>query len=172
MDQPPVFQVRAVGSLEEKPGCSRDTAALVSAKRLERLCRGECYNPSDVRRRIARIEVVRIRPQAFAGEAVAELIEDPWRIFQCDERREGCVYTFTDADFPASRRDALYYARAVEEPSAAVNAGGLRCERDASGRCTHIAPCSADPSDDCLHETEERAWSSPIFVGWSGPPAP
>jgi hypothetical protein len=171
MGEPPVFQVRAVGSFEQKPGCPPDTAVALPAERLERLCRGECYNPSDVRRRITRIEVVRIRPQAFAGEPVEGLIDDPWRIFQCDDRREGCVYTFTDADFPAVRRDVLYYARAVEEPSMAVNAGGLRCERDAAGRCTHVLPCtSIDPAEDCLGQTEERAWSSPIFVGYTAPP--
>jgi hypothetical protein len=171
MSEPPVFQVRAVGSFEQRPGCAPDTRDALPAERLERLCRGECYHPSDTRRRITRIEVVRIRPQAVAGEPIEGLIDDPWRIFQCDDRREGCVYTFTDADFPAVRRDVLYYARAVEEPGPAVNAGLLRCERDASGACTRVAPCTgSDPTDDCLAEAEERAWSSPIFVGYAAPP--
>src|SRR5262244_1267693 len=119
MGEPPVFHVRAVGSFEQDPGCPAETAKAVPRERLERLCGGECYHPSDVRRRITRIEVVRIRPQAFAGEPVDGLIDDPWRIFQCEDRREGCVYTFSDADFPALGRDVLYYARAVEEPSLA-----------------------------------------------------
>jgi hypothetical protein len=173
MSEPPVFQARAVGSFEQQPGCPLHTRDRLSAERLERLCRGECYNPTDVRRRITRIEVVRIRPQVFAGEPVESLIDDPWRIFRCDDRRQGCVYTFSDPDFPAGHRDVLYYARAIEEPSPAVNAGLLRCERDALGACTSVSPCTGlDADEDCLSPTEERAWSSPIFVGYEPPPAP
>jgi hypothetical protein len=171
MSEAPVFQVRAVGSYEQRPGCPLRTREVLPAERLDELCGGECYNPSDVRRHITRIEVVRIRPQAFAGEPVDGLVDDPWRIFQCDARREGCVYTFTDPDFPAGQRDVLYYVRAIEEPGGAVNAGLLRCERDAQGGCTRVSPCNnLDPADDCLAETEERAWSSPIFVAHAGLP--
>jgi len=173
MSDAPVFQVRAVGSLEQKPGCPPRAAQELTPEGVERLCRGECYHPSDLRRRITRIEVVRIRPQIYAGEPVESLIDDPWRIFECEDRREGCVYTFTDNEFPSGQRDALYYARAIEEPSRAVNAGLLRCERDAQGNCLHVSPCSGtDPEDDCLAETEERAWSSPIFVQHAGVPVP
>merc|ERR1711994_507808 len=63
MDEAPIFQVRAVGSFEQKPGCPPDARQALSDARLERLCRGECYHPSDRRRPISRIEVVRIRPQ-------------------------------------------------------------------------------------------------------------
>jgi hypothetical protein len=172
MSEAPVFQVRAVGSFEQKPGCPPRTAQVLSQERVDELCGGECYNPGDLRRRITRIEVVRIRPQVYAGEPIEGLIEDPWRIFPCDDRREGCVYTFTDTDFASGQRDALYYARAIEEPSRAINAGRLRCERDAAGRCLSVVPCSGtDPHDDCLSETEERAWSSPIFVAHTGVPA-
>jgi hypothetical protein len=46
-----------------------------------------------------------------------------------------------------------------------VNAGLLRCEIDARGNCTQVHACiDAPASDDCLAETEERAWSSPIFL--------
>ncbi|MCP4038370.1 MAG: hypothetical protein GY733_15630, partial [bacterium] len=62
-------------------------------------------------------------------------------------------------------RDALYYVRAIEAPSQAVGADPLGCTYDASGRCIEVSPCSERPlDDDCLAETEERAWSSPIFV--------
>ena len=65
----------------------------------------------------------------------------------------------------AAGRDALYYVRAIESPSLAVAADPLGCTRDDSGRCIEISPCSERPyEDDCLAETEERAWSSPIFV--------
>jgi hypothetical protein len=63
---------------------------------------------------------------------------------------------------------AVYYLRAIEEPSPATNAGHLRCKYDESGNCIEPHPCYGDyrapASDDCLQTIEERAWSSPIFV--------
>lgn len=168
MTETPEFEVRAVGAFEQKPGCPPETRAALSPERLDRLCGGECYRPSDRRKRIARIEVVRIRPQATDGEALGPLIEDPWRVLPCPAGREGCRVTFSDSDFPRSRRDALYYVRAIQEPSPTINAGNLRCRREEDGRCIEIRPCrAAAPTareDDCLADAEERAWSSPIFV--------
>jgi hypothetical protein len=50
----------------------------------------------------------------------------------------------------------------------AVNAGALRCEYDQAGNCVNLKPCYGDYrtefTDDCLSPTEERAWSSPIFI--------
>jgi hypothetical protein len=164
----PIFRVRAAGSFEQKPGCPGGSLNALGPENLERLCRGECYNPSDQRRLITRIEVVRIRPQAAPGEDVGPLIEDPWRVFECEANPAGCAVTLTDPDFAGSGRDALYYARAIEAPIPVVNAGLLRCEQDAAGRCLSVDPCTGDEpaSDDCLAEDEQRAWSSPIFVGW------
>jgi len=164
----PRFEVRAVGAFEQKPGCPEATTAALSADRIEKLCRGECFNPSDERKRITRIEVVRIRPQVRSGEPVSELIEDPWKKIACDPSPNGCVVQFEDPDFATAGRDTLYYVRAIEEPSPAVNAGGLRCRTDETGRCIEVNPCQGDyrtaPDDDCLATIEERAWSSPIFV--------
>jgi hypothetical protein len=98
----PAFEVRAVGSLEQQPDYSERA---LGPDELERICRGECYHPSDRRRPITRIEVVRIRPQLRPDEDVATLVEDPWKV--------------------------------------------ISCPRDPDG---------------CLAETEERAWSSPIYV--------
>ena len=78
----------------------------MSAGRLQHLCGGECYNPTNERLHITRIEIVRIRPQIRRGEDVAGLIEDVWRSFPCKDEGQGCVVEFTDPDFARSRRDA------------------------------------------------------------------
>ena len=170
MSANPSFRVRAVGSLEQKPGCPDYSTNALSPERLHHLCRGECYNPTDRRRLINRIEVVRIRPQATPGEPVGELIEDPWRIYSCEPDLAGCTAEFSDPDFARGARDVLYYVRAIEEPSLAVNAANLRCEYDEEGRCIEIQPCVGVPhEEDCLSQTEERAWSSPIFVDFADP---
>ncbi len=179
MRESPIFQVRAVGSFEQKPGCPEDSLAALGANEVARICKGECYHPSNQRRRVARIEVVRIRPQAAPDEPVAPLIEDPWRSFPCEPDPSGCSVVFDDPDFPASARDALYYVRALEEPAPGVNAAGIPCRRDEEGRdqegrdeegrCLEATLCaSGAPEDDCLAEHEPRAWSSPIFVDHAG----
>jgi hypothetical protein len=161
----PIFQVRAVGSFEQKPGCPADSGEALAPDRLARLCQGECYHPSDERRPITRIEVVRIRPQSSDGEDVNGLVEDPWRVIRCPGDPNGCQVAFTDGEFDGAGRDAVYYVRAIEAPSLAVDANPLGCTYDAEGRCVEVDPCFGRPDeDDCLGETEERAWSSPIFV--------
>ncbi len=169
MSTNPIFQVRAVGSFEQKPGCPRYASDALGAERLEGVCKGECYHPSDTRRPITRIEVVRIRPQTRLDEPVAQLIEDPWRSFECEPQPEGCSVSFEDPDFAAGGRNALYYVRAIEAPAPGVNAGGVRCEYDGSGECIEVDLCGGDASDaDCLGEHEPKAWSSPIFVDFGG----
>jgi hypothetical protein len=170
MRQTPRFRVRALGSLKQKPGCPDHTIDSLAPDRIENLCRGECYNPSDSRKRIRRIEVVRIRPQATPGENVAGLIEDPWRVLPCAGDPAGCAVEFEDPEFAIDERDTAYYVRAIQEPSTAINGAGLDCDYDADGRCVAIKPCWADnrtsPDDDCLGVVEERAWSSPIYVDY------
>ncbi len=67
-------------------------------------------------------------------------------------------------------RGSIYYARAVQETTLAVNAANLRCEYDDAGECVRMRPCWGDfrtlESDECTDETQERAWSSPIYVDW------
>lgn len=165
LGEAPRFVVRAVGSLEQAEGCPPASTQGLTPERLASLCRGECHHPTDTRRPITRIEVVRILPQVNADESVDGLVQDPWKVLPCDGDPAGCTARFDDPTFAAEGRDALYYVRAIEAPSLAVNAGGLRCERDAEGRCVEMRPClRVDGDDDCLAETEERAWSSPIFV--------
>ena len=72
-------------------------------------------------------------------------------------------------EFPEAARDALYYVRAIEEPTLAVNADPLRCRFDANGRCVAVDLCNAltPAEDDCLDLTEQRAWSSPIYLDFA-----
>lgn len=165
----PRFEVRAVGSWEQEPGCDPAIADRLGADRLARLCLGECYRPGTRRRRIERIEVVRILAQAEADEPVAPLIADPWKAFPCPPDPAGCRVSFEDPDFATAGREVIYYVRALQEPTPAVGADPLRCERDSKGRCVRANPCYAsgpdfDAGDDCLAPLQERAWSSPIFL--------
>jgi hypothetical protein len=170
MGEAPHFEVRAVGSYRQKPGCPDYAVRSATPERLAQLCEGECYNPSDERKLITRIEVVRIRPQREAGEPVAELVEDPWLVRACPADPDGCVVRFEDPDFAADGRDSVYYVRAIQEPRGRVNGGHLRCTLDEKGECLEVDPCygdfRTDRSDDCKAPVEERAWSSPIFVDY------
>lgn len=164
----PRFEVRAAGAFEQLPGCPDAAKSALGEEELRRLCLGECYNPGDRRRKITRIEVVRIKRQRGESDPVAPLIEDPWRSLKCTPSEAGCVVTFDDAEFVSETREVIYYVRAIQEPTPAVNAGGLRCKGDASGACAEVEPCYGDYrtsfEDDCLAQNEERAWSSPIFL--------
>jgi hypothetical protein len=176
MSSAPRFTVRAAGAFKQKPGCPEDAVTALSPERLETLCQGECYNPSDERKQITRIEVVRIRPQIAKDEPVETLIEDVWKSFPCTAGPDGCSITFEDPDFVTGGRDTVYYVRAIQEESEAVNANALRCERDADGNCIKVDMCRkdyrTDREDDCLGKIEERAWSSPIFVNYTAPAVP
>jgi hypothetical protein len=166
----PRFRVRAVGSFEQLPGCPEWVEQQLGAERIEQLCLNECHNPGDARRAITRIEVIRIRPQRDPSESLESLIEDPWRSFDCADQTGGCTIEFDDPEFASGGRQFIYYVRAIQAPTPAVNAGGLRCEGES---CQTLDPCYGDYrtgfADDCLSDNEERAWSSPI---WLSPGAP
>jgi len=164
----PRFSARAVGAFKQLPGCPDYVREALSERRLQKLASGECYHPSDERHLIERIEVVRIRPQIHAGEAIASLIDDPWQVLPCDADPVGCTVEFSDPDFPLGGRDALYYVRAIQEATPTVNGAGLRTTFDEEGNAVAVDSCLAgyrtDLADECLADVEHRAWSSPIFV--------
>jgi hypothetical protein len=155
------FIVRAVGAFEQKPGCPEFVHASMTPDRVTALCLGECYHPDERRKRIDRIEVVRIHPRLSEGESMHELIEDPWRVLACDDVGDGCSVSFDDPGY-TGERETLYYVRAVQEASPVVNADPLRCERDAAGTCVRANACGKD--EPCLSDAQERAWSSPIWL--------
>ncbi len=164
----PHFRVRAAGAFKQKPGCPEVSTRSLSKERLDSLCRGECFNPSDERHRINRIDVIRIRPQEDAAEPLRSLIEDPWKRFDCPDSEAGCEFEFDDPEYVTGKREFIYYARALQEPTLAVNAGGLRCRYNAEGECIEVQPCYGDYrtpyNEDCLAPNQERAWSSPIYL--------
>ncbi len=166
MADAPIFQVRAVGSFEQKPGCPDHASQALGPERLEHLCKGECHHPSDERRLVTRIEVVRIRPRMQPDERIGDLVDDPWRTFACDPDPAGCVVTLSDPEFERAGREAVYYARVFETPKPGINAGNLRCTTDPDGNCLEVNACPgpAGRADDCLAPHEPRAWSSPIYV--------
>ena len=166
----PKFHVKAVGSLKQKPGCPDFRDSTVSEEDIERICKNECYNPSDERKIITRIEVIKVSPQNIIGEDVDNLIEDPWRVFNCPLDQNGCEVSFEDKSYSVNQRDVSYYVRAIQEPSSSVNAKNIRCEYNEKGECIKVNLCYGDfrtaKDDDCLTMIEERAWSSPIFVDY------
>ncbi|MDC0254130.1 DUF3604 domain-containing protein [Bacteriovoracales bacterium] len=170
LSENPKFKVTAIGAFKQRPGCPEMTVNGLSPERLKNLCLNECYNPSDERLLINRIEVIRIRPQIVKGESVDKLIEDPWKKFNCAKKEEGCVFEFEDPDYVKDGRDSIYYVRAIQEPTLTINGGNLRCEKDSLGKCISTKPCHgtflSEKSDDCLTSVEHRAWSSPIYVNF------
>ncbi|MEM9704779.1 MAG: DUF3604 domain-containing protein [Pseudomonadota bacterium] len=169
------FRVRAVGSYKQKPGCPEFAVDALGEDRIADLCSGECYNPSDERNLIERIEVVRIRPQSSSDEAIGDLIDDPFLVHQCPANQEGCDFEFTDPDFAPGARDALYYVRAIQEPRPTINAEPIKCERDENGKCIKATICFGDyrsGDSDCTTMKDVRAWSSPIYLSYAAPIEP
>jgi len=158
MSQNPKFIVRAAGSFKQKDGCPEESIDSLSPERLEYLCAGECYNPSNKRHIIERIEIIKITPQEYAGEAISPLIQDAWKTFSCSGKSE-CVIEFEDENY---LRDSVYYVRAVQELTPAINGVQSKVTEDSFKLCK--GSFRTDFSDNCLGEINERAWSSPIYL--------
>ena len=162
MDDMPRFTVRASGSFIQRPGCPD----WVPSAHKRQSCHGECYNPTDRRHAMDRVEVVRIRPQVSPEEPLDELVDDPFLILDCPGP-EVCEVSFEDPDFQSLGRPAIYYVRAIQEPTGQLNHEDLRCETDALGRCTSVQICQGGArgeGDDCIQDGRERAWASPITL--------
>ena len=157
MSQNPKFIVRAAGSLKQKNGCSNESVDALSPERLEYLCAGECYNPSNERHVLDHIEIIKITPQSYAGESIKQLIQDPWLTIPCNGTTE-CIAEFEDQNFS---RDSIYYVRAIQEATPAINGSSIS-QKEEFKLCK--GSFRTDFDDDCLSLTNERAWSSPIYV--------
>jgi len=164
----PTFVIKAAGSLKQKPGCPDYATGGLSADRLEKICNSECYNPSNERRIITRIEVIKILPQQFQDEPIDGLVQDSWKSFPCNET--SCQIEFQDEQFAIGKRDAVYYVRAIEEPTPTLSADPLGCELDENGKCIQSNICRVGVDlnrGECTDDAEHRAWSSPIFLNYS-----
>ena len=158
MSQNPKFIVRAAGSFKQKEGCPIESIDSLSAQRLEYLCAGECYNPSNERHIIEQIEIIKITPQSYAGEAISPLIQDTWKTISCSGQSE-CVVEFEDENYS---RDSVYYVRAIQEETPAINGAKFSAGSQDFELCK--GSFRTDLEDDCLSNINERAWSSPIYL--------
>ncbi|MDF2372236.1 MAG: DUF3604 domain-containing protein [Rhizobiaceae bacterium] len=168
MERTPDFRVNAVGSFVQAPGMPDFYEKGISKQRLQKICGGESYNPTNERYKIDRIEIVRIRPQTSPGQDISRRIDDPFLVKKCDGNADGCQFDFSDPEYADGKTDAIYYARAIQEATPTINADNLRCEYNAEGICVKVNPCfgdyRTDPKDNCLAPAEHRAWSSPIYL--------
>ncbi len=166
----PSFKVIAVGSSIQAPGCPDYVKASLDSYKLEKMSLGECYNPTEKRYNIERIEITRIRPQAYKDEPVDALIEDRWKVFECPENLVKCEITFTDDEYESQTRDTIYYARVIEQDIPMINAGTMRTKFNDKGEALSVDLCYGSyqtaQDDDCLTDQGHRAWSSPIFVNY------
>ena len=165
------FKVRAVGSFKQKPGCPDFAFDAMGPERIEALCAGECYNPTDERYLIERIEIIRIRPQITPGEPIESLIDDVFLSHTCTPNPDGCEFEFEDPDYAENKRDTLYYARAIQEARPTINGEPIKCERDEEGNCVKASICYGDYrtslDEECLSPADVRAWSSPIYLSYA-----
>jgi hypothetical protein len=77
---------------------------------------------------------------------------------------------FEDPNFTDANREIIYYVRAIQEPSLTIGAANFACDTDDSSKCLKVNFCGdaeGQGEGDCLSESEERAWSSPIFVQYA-----
>jgi hypothetical protein len=166
----PTFNVKAMGSFKQLPGCPDYVHEALSERRLKKLADNECYNPSDERHKLVKIEIIRIMPQINSSEDPRNLVDDVWKSFECDPNKIECNIEFTDDEFENNSRDAVYYARVIEEDILLVNGGNLRTKFDNKGNAVSTDPCFADYrldyTEECLAPGGHRAWSSPIFVDY------
>ncbi|MDG1202347.1 MAG: hypothetical protein P8N65_00635, partial [SAR86 cluster bacterium] len=155
-----VYYVRAIQ--EATPAIN---GAPLSEREEFKLCKGsfrtnledDCLSLSNERHIIDRIEVIKVTPQSYAGEAISPLIQDAWKVIPCSGSGE-CIVKFEDDNY---FRDTVYYVRAIQEAAPAINGAPLS-EREEFKLCKGSFRTNLE--DDCLSMSNERAWSSPIYV--------
>ncbi len=164
----PEFTVTAIGSPKQNPGCPDFVNTGMDADKLEKMSLGECFNPTQERHQMDKLEIIRIRPQSYEDEEVSQLIEDPWKTFDCPPDSAKCEFSFSDDEFSGQQRDTVYYVRAIEEAIPMINANNLNTQFDDRGNAISTDICygsyETDASEECLALKGHQAWSSPIFT--------
>ncbi len=161
----PRFRVGATGSIKQRPGCPDYVVSALGEERVASLCRNECFNPSGEAHRIERLEVVKILPRVSIDENPAALIQDPWRVFECESGDSHCQTEFTDPAYVGDGREAVYYVRAIQEATNTVQGDPFGCTLNDAGECLQTNFCvGVDREEDCISPAHHRAWSSPIYL--------
>ena len=83
MSENPIFEVKAVGSFKQNSGCPDLGLSKSQNEQIMKLCKNECFNPSEERRDITRVEIIKITPQNFNNEPIENLIKDVWKVHDC-----------------------------------------------------------------------------------------
>ena len=86
------------------------------------------------------------------------LINDAWKTISCKGQSE-CIIEFEDENYS---RDSVYYVRAIQELTPAINGKNDSRENKEFKLCRGSFRTSL--TDDCLSNINERAWSSPIYL--------
>ena len=169
----PRFRVHATGAHRDRETCPQGGfAQMDDPDFVPDVCLGVCHNPDTdgPRLKILRLEIIRIRRQKSPDEPVGSLIDDVWRTLPCEGDTEGdgeadCRAEFEDPEFASLDRDVLYYVRAIQEETQAVNGRPLGCIEEGGTGCVETETCDLhDDAETCLSPTHERAWSSPIYI--------
>lgn len=82
---------------------------------------------------------------------------DPWMQIPCQGTGE-CSVEFEDQSFS---RDSVYYVRVIQKAGLAIN-GAQLSKRKEFKLCK--GSYRTDLEDNCLSLSNERAWSSPIYI--------
>lgn len=178
-DNTPSFRVHAKGALPSSTECDGDEGPSGwstdngGESFANAVCRNTCFKQTsssdDERSRILYFEVVRVLRGTDAPTVDTDYSDSDFtegrgldiEVFRlpCVGDEEGmgrseCWADFTDTTYAQGSRNAAYYVRAIQEPTEAINGATGTPEQEA---------CDPNKSD-CTQVTNERAWSSPIFV--------
>ena len=134
------------GARASAASCSCRAAPSRRARRCRASASTRCASASATTRptrasAIAAIEVVRDPPAAPTASDLAARIEDPWLRFACPPDPDGCVGALRGSRSSALGATRVYYVRALQAATPAINGANLRTRFDADGNAIGVEPC-------------------------------